>query len=293
MAFTKILRQILPERLKRILQPGLRFIRNMFREVIIRPIIGDREFVKSTVSRSYRSKYGAGFNAYLDNRDEMYQYFINTGGGRSKIENQERYFSSGEIAFVTLQDILADQGVTLSDVTSLLEFASGYGRITRFLVTMVNPNKITVSDIDYSAIEINAKMFGTQPLVSAEHPADFVCNRTFEVIFVASLFSHLNFGLWHLWLERLYKLLEPGGLLIFSTHGIDHDLPENSIDFLVEDGFWFRTSNETIGRLDVEVYGTTWVTETWVRKIVRDYGIGKVYSYYQKKLWRQDIYVIK
>ena len=252
-----------------------------------------RKSAERTALHAYHSKYGKKFNPDIDSRDEMYQYFVTVNVGRSSAENQAEYFDSGDAALRSFQDILRDQGLDWKDIASMLEFASGFGRITRFLVTRIHPKKITVSDIDRAAVESNSKMFHTRPLVSVKDPSEFRCDQKFQIIFVASLFSHLNLKFWHAWLERLYTLLQPGGLLIFSTHGEDHFLPENASDLLIEDGFWFKSANETRGRLDAEIYGTTWVNERWVRECITKFGLGNVTGYYRRKLWLQDVYVIK
>jgi SAM-dependent methyltransferase len=302
MGFTGIIRQVVPPKTRAKIRQNIghvrRFIDNIFIRVVhsikvaLHPILNTRENVDAAVARPYQLKYGERFIVLLDHRDEMYQYFNSSGAGNSKIENQRNYFLSGQKALRSLKNILANQGIALPQVTSLLEFASGYGRITRFLVTRINPQKITVSDIDFAAVQSNSATFGTLPLASSEHPSTFVCDRKFEVIFVASLFTHLNHALWILWLQRLYELLEPGGLLIFSTRDLE-DYPLNDFIEFVEDGFAFEKSNETMGRLKVNIYGTTLVKEAWVRKNIQEHGVGELVAYHPRKLWRQDVYVIR
>jgi len=287
------LKQIIPEGIKQPLRRGRRFISAGIHKVQHDPSTDYGETVEETLAKSYQLKYGPRFNAALDNRDEMYKFIKTRKVGGNITGSQTHYFSSGEMAFTAFKDILGDQGISFTKIASLLEFACGYGRITRFLVTGIDSKNITVSDIDSSAVKFNAAKFGTRPLVSVSNPANFVCRNKFQVIFVASLFSHLNLAIWPLWLERLYKLLKPGGLLIFSTHGVEHNLPANSNELLVKDGFWFNPANETAGRLATEIYGTTWVSETWVRKCVQEYGMGSISAYYPKKLWMQDVYIIK
>jgi SAM-dependent methyltransferase len=302
MSFMDLLKKIIPQKTRtRIRQfQGLarRFFANLFIRathfsmMIIRPFMNNQEFADAAIVESYKSRHGQRFIASLDRRDEMYKYFNSVGPGKNKTKNQEHYFLSGQKALVSFKNILADQGISYKDITSLLEFASGYGRITRFLVTRIAPQKITVSDIDSAAVQFNSTTFGTSPLVSSENPSNFICDRKFQLVFVASLFTHLNHALWVPWLKRLYELLEPGGLLIFSTRNLQEYSLNDYIEF-VENGFAFEKSNETLGRLKVNIYGTTLVTQEWVRKTIQDHGLGELMAYYPRKLWQQDIYVIK
>jgi SAM-dependent methyltransferase len=302
MSFIGTLKSIIPQktrtRIRQFQELARRFFANIFIRathfimMIIRPFMNNREFVDTVITEKYKLKHGERFIASLDQRDEMYKYFNSVGTGKNKTKNQEYYFLSGQKALVSLKNILADQGMSFKDTTSLLEFASGYGRITRFLVTRIAPQKITVSDIDSAAVRFNSATFGTSPLVSTQNPSNFICTRKFQLIFVASLFTHLNYALWVPWLKRLYELLEPGGLLIFSTRDLQHYSLNDYIEF-IEDGFAFEKSNETLGRLKVNTYGTTLVTEGWVRKTIQDHECGELRAYYPHKLWQQDIYVIK
>ena len=299
MALTTLLKQMIPEKFVPILGPVYRYVTRLNNRcllLVFSAVRNNREFVNMKVIKSLRSELGEEFDSFIDCRDEMYHvaYDDYTKLGIRRGEIQRRYFRYGKLCRDNLKDIMASQGKVLERVASLLEFPSGYGRVTRFLVTQLSADKITVSDIDLSAVSTNSKIFRTQPLVSSENPTQFVCDQTFEIILVSMLFSHFNIELWRLWLERLYVLLEPEGLLIFSTLGPELLKPEEFVDLLTEDGFWFSKTNETKGRLNVDVYGTTWVSDAWVRKQVKDHDIGELCSYFPKGLaeW-QDVYVIK
>ena len=109
------------------------------------------------------------------------------------------------------------------------------------------------------------------------------------------IFSHFSIDVWNLWLSRLYDLVEPSGLLIFSTMGPEL-LPREGADryLLDENGFWFMPENETAGRLEASEYGTTFVSETWVSEQIKLHGVGELIGCYPKGLanW-QDIYVVR
>jgi len=166
-------------------------------------------------------------------------------------------------------------------------------------VQRLDPSRVTVADINPVGVDFARRSFGVSGFYSTEVAADLHHDRQYEVVFVASLFSHLAIDHWRAWLRRLYELVAPGGLLVFSTHGPyarDVVFGEGSRDQLeVEaDGFTFLRSNETAGRLDAEYYGSAFVTEDFVTTQIIADGLGTVKHVYPHKLWgTQDLYVVE
>ncbi|MFP5246058.1 MAG: class I SAM-dependent methyltransferase, partial [Thermoanaerobaculia bacterium] len=168
----------------------------------------------------------------------------------------------------------------------MLDFASGYGRLTRFLVHEHLADEITVSDILEGGMEFQREQFGVRTILSKTDPARFEAPGRYDLIFVASLFTHLPPSTFTPWLRRLAELLTPDGLLIFSVH--DQSIAPVS----VEEGISFETRSES-RVLDVEEYGSTWVTETYVREQVAGIGAEWACVRLPRALsdW-QDVYVI-
>jgi SAM-dependent methyltransferase len=258
-----------------------------------------------TLRRDLRRRYGPNLVETVHPDDEMFQFMVDNWKWRHHVEPMEgpadalhTYLVSGDVMVGPLRRALEDQGRALAGVGSFLEFASGYGRFTRFLVTQVPPPRVTVSDISHGAVDFARATFGVDGFYSTALPTDLHHDGRYEVIFVASLFSHLNHDVWVPWLRRLYEMLTPGGLLVFSTHGVharDVIFGERWKDQLVdvEDGFSFILSNETGGRLAEDYYGSTFVTEGWVTRQVAQHGLGTVRRMYPTVLWgSQDLYVV-
>lgn len=249
------------------------------------------------LDRTYRQRYGAKFVTPIHPQDEM-MMFLRDVLPLPAPGVKEEYFRSGESMLRDLQRIAAEQGQPLRSDTSFLEFACGYGRFTRFLVTVIDPAQVTVSDIDRAAVEELMRTYGVKGFVSAADPEAVTWNSQHDLIFVASLFSHLALDVWARWAERLMKMLKPGGLLIFSTHG-QHALdkvPERDRQTLTtpEGGFFYGQGNETKGRLEGSYYGTAYVTESFVRRTFETRQIGHVTSFIPQGLWEfQDVYVCR
>lgn len=242
----------------------------------------------------YLAKYGADFILDIDKRDEMYLFLVQHPDIKEPIAE---YFHTGEVMLTSLQDIFVDICLSFDQIDSFLDFACGYGRFTRFLIHKFGREKITVSDIDENAVDFCKKTFGINGFYSVDNP-DRLCHDTnYDVIYVASLFSHLSLRLWSGWLKRLYDMLTEGGILIFSTHGMHcynllDDETKKRVE-KIEEGFCYLTQSET-KRLSVKDYGTTYVTHGYLEKVVRQNKLGKMVGFYPNKLWDfQDIYVIQ
>ena len=92
-------------------------------------------------------------------------------------------------------------------------------------------------------------------------PEDFACAERFDAILVTSLFTHLPEERFVAWLRVLLGLLAPGGMLAFSAHSPDVLPPGVAMP---ASGIFFAETSES-GSLAKSDYGSTWVTEAFVR----------------------------
>jgi SAM-dependent methyltransferase len=176
-------------------------------------------------------------------------------------------------------------------LNTVLDFASGYGRLTRALVQKLPAERIHVADIYGQAITWQVEAFGVRGVVSVPDPARFDHHGRHDIVFVGSLFSHLPNGLFHRWLARLYELVAPGGVLAFSVHDETY-LPDGE----AMDGGglrFFRTSES--GSLDPDIYGMSYVTEAFVGEAISRLSPagGPSWRRFHKGLYEnQDLYVV-
>ena len=220
-------------------------------------------------------------NRAIDERDDMLDFAI-------KLFDYDRdraltsYFQSALDQFALVRHIASWRGAR---PRRMLDFASGYGRLTRLLVHERLADEVTVSDILEGGMVFQAEQFGVRTIVSKTIPQEFAAPDTYDLIFVASLFTHLPPATFTPWLRRLAELLTNQGLLIFSVH--DESLAPEKVD-----GIRFRNDSES-RVLDVEEYGSTWVTESYVREQVASIGAGWACVRLPRALseW-QDVYVI-
>ena len=182
-----------------------------------------------------------------------------------------------------LRDYLADGWRTLSELLLLLEradrplvkmdhvleFASGHGRFTRHLAKAIGAERVTVSDVVADAVAFSRATFGVQGFVSHAVPEQLAWPRRYDLVFVLSLFSHLPRGSWGRWLSVLWDAVAPGGLLVFSTHGIE--AARRAGVTLDGEGYFFAASSES-NAIDAQEYGTAFTDEHFVRARVRELG---------------------
>lgn len=228
------------------------------------------------------------FNSNISENDEMYLFALRHFKGdmdRACIE----LLTTGKQSMDILRQIIHWHFGGFSNISALLDFASGYGRLTRFLIQELSPKKIWVCDIYKDAIMFQKKHFGVHGIVSVRDPDDFIINKTFDCIFVASLFSHLPESKFVGWLKKLYNSLTPKGLLVFSVH--DVGVLPTGLTMGDKDIFYIPESESR--SLDMSDYGTTYVTESFVSMVIRDMTGDS--CYYRKKRglwWFQDLYIL-
>lgn len=236
-----------------------------------------------------QAKFPEDFKLNICEDDEMYLFAL----GNVKDDRDRalvRYYSIGRRILDTIKQIVDWHFDGFENVASFLDFACGYGRFTRFLIQEIPPERIWVSDISTKAVKFQTEYLNVNGIVSTRNPENYLINKKFDCIVVNSFFSHMPEKTFSNWLQNLYNLLTPNGILIFSVHDECLRIPGAEMP---AKGILFSPSSE-IKSLDKEEYGTTYVTENFVREIVDKVSNGKAFMHrIQKGLCRfQDLYVV-
>lgn len=145
----------------------------------------------------------------------------------------------------------------------ILDFACGHGRALRFMTAGLENIELHASEIQPDALDFIQSQLGINTIASTTHPSDFNHQGGFDLIWVASLFSHLPDGLFAPWLEKLLSMLTPTGMLCFSTKPMGDAGPDDA-------GFQYVGQSE-VTPLDEDTYGTTHVSDRYVRQLVSRY----------------------
>ena len=253
-----------------------------------------------TLKTDYKARYGPDFVFEIDDNDVMFRYFKHQWcGGMPEVTSRFLYLKRTESLLTDIEDILNRSGVSLPQVGSLLDFACGHGRLTRFLVHRLNRNRITVSDINKEAVDFVCRTFPVKGFYSVGTPEELSHDGCYDVIFVGSLFSHFPVTIWASWLSRLYGMLTKNGVLVFSTHGMDlynqlGPAARKELETDTEGFFYGETTFQGRANLPPTIYGTTYVSESYVRQVVASRALGNLIGFYPKGLSAlQDVYVIQ
>ena len=221
--------------------------------------------------------------------------FINSLMDHSLNSTYKAYLKTG----INARNIIAKASSAafgnLSNINSILDFASGYGRLTRHLVHDINRNKIWVSDIKQSAIEFQMDEFGVNGVNSTYVPEEFNPLNEFDVIYVGSLFSHLPQDLFKRWLKKLALTLSENGILIFTTLNRKSHRPNSNLDFEYVENSEDVIFNFIEGSIKERgVYGMAFVSDDFMEEQIHSIKETVPFYYFHKNgLGKcQDVYVL-
>lgn len=198
------------------------------------------------------------------------------------------YYRSGSSIAAVLRQLLRWRFGEPRKTPSMLDFASGYGRVTRFLLDEVPPEAITVADVLPGALSFQRQTLGVHAVPSSVRPEELALPGGFAAIFVTSLFTHLPEARFGAWLAALMARLEPGGVFAFSTH----DLALLPSEQRPSSGICFQPHSE-IAQLSTADYGSTWVDEAFVRAALGATGLPLAAVRFERALCNyQDLWVV-
>jgi SAM-dependent methyltransferase len=250
------------------------------------------DLVENPVIKAFiqdQAKFPENFKLNICEDDEMYLFSLNNVKD-DRDRALVRYYSLGRRILDTVKQVVEWHFGSLENVPSFLDFACGYGRFTRYLIQEIPPERIWVSDIYANAVKFQTEYLGVNGIVSTGKPENYLIDRKFDCILANSFFSHMPERTFTSWLQNLYDLLTPNGILMFSVH--DECLCLANIE-MPANGILFSPQSESQS-LDKEEYGTTYVTEKFVRECVERVSGGKAFVHRIKKgICRfQDLYVV-
>lgn len=230
-----------------------------------------------------------GLDCTISEHDDIFGFFRGHHSSRNPLRD---YLADGWRTLSELMLLLEAVDQPLLKTSRILEFASGHGRFTRHLVKALGAEKVVVSDVVPSAVEFSRSTFGVSGFLSTSVPEEVQWPDRYSLVFVLSLFSHLPKSTWSRWLRVLYEAVAPGGLLVFSTHGVKAAKFDHVT--LDEEGYFFAASSESTA-IDEQEYGTTFTSEAFVlARIAETLGADKLLHKSPVHFWNhQDAYVLR
>jgi len=215
--------------------------------------------------------------------DEMMSFSKNKHG------TEKNYFKNGRVDSEFFVDAIKRHKPLLLKSKKVLDFGCGHGRITRYLLGLLNPSKLVVSDVWDSAVDFCAQEFNAIPfLISNENPISNL-NTKVDVIISYSVFSHLPPQLFENNLKHLSSLLDKNGLLLFTVKG---ERIANELGLSLKNDYYYGgKKNHTDGRLSPKEYSLMCVSQVFVEKMLSKVGLRLLE--YVKNGKRQDLYVVE
>jgi cyclopropane fatty-acyl-phospholipid synthase-like methyltransferase len=228
----------------------------------------------------------------IHEHDFIYEFIKNHPGFPKAEDAIRHYFSNGNNSAEKLKAILsADLGININENRSFLEFASGYGCVTRHLLKKLPEFEFAASDIHPEANQFLEKISGCKTVQSHKVPEKYP-THTYDIVFALSFFSHMPRTTWSRWLQTLVNRLNINGFLIFTTHGLASHKMMNS-PILEDDGFWFQNNSEQ-SDLETTDYGTTITSPLFVLNEIHKIKDCKIRLLKTEHWWtHQDLYAVQ
>jgi SAM-dependent methyltransferase len=220
---------------------------------------------------------------------------------------RETYYTTGRTTIRRIR--LAMLQTRKTDVRRILDFGSGYGRILRQFKAAFPDAHLTACDILQEAVDFCAETFGAEGVYAADDPGKTELAGQFDLIWLGSLFTHIDAARWTSLLDLLERVLEPGGLLLFSTQGrfirdqiatrnwldaygqpiwVNWGVTEEQLDAVVDDydrsGFGYLEWGALERR-----YGTSIATPAWVLGQLQARPRLEIVGYWERGWKPQDL----
>lgn len=206
----------------------------------------------------------------------------------------DAYFSNGAYCADQFRDVVLNVGFAAASKIKILEFAAGYGRVTRHLPVRFPNASIVAADIHYDAVRFVEEQIGVPAFHSASVPEQLDVVDRYDVIWALSFFSHMPPATFGRWIKALYGKLNKGGVLVFSTagralYGRDGRDPAK---FRSDMTALFLGQSEQED-LSPSEYGSMFVMPGYVINEIYEFTRAPI-RFYQEQFWTggQDLFVI-
>jgi SAM-dependent methyltransferase len=228
----------------------------------LRSIGQDSEAMEQELREECARRYGVASAIHDD--DFLWQ-FVKGHANFPRLEDAlNYYFDDGARSAQKLHDVVARNlsRESREGGFDLLEFAAGYGMVTRHLPRALPDATILSCDIHDRAVGFIESELGGAAIGSEHRPEDLQLPQQYDVVFALSFFSHLPQSSFGRWLKALFAAVKPGGLFIFTTHGLASVQNFGAI-VVPDNGFWYSPGSEQQD-LDGAEYGSAITTPDFV-----------------------------
>jgi SAM-dependent methyltransferase len=245
-----------------------------------------REFPADLRGPSQTIANTLGVSAAIHPADHIFWWQYDDPAQTDKLAVAHSYLTGGAQTAGVVKALIGQYRSTDTPFT-MLEFASGYGRVTRHWRNVLPHAHVLACDVHSEAIEFLDRL-GLPAAPSAVVPEQLRLGHKFDVVFALSFFTHMPRHSWGRWLRVLAGHLAPNGLFIFTTHGVP-SLAQMGVRALDEDGFWFASFSEQKD-LNTAEYGATATSLSYVLRQMRTSDLDLRY-FREAGMGYQDLYI--
>jgi len=172
--------------------------------------------------------------------------------------------------------------------SKVLDFGCGTSRILRYMIEFCPGPQYFASEVVHENIRWGQTAFPEVTYIhQGNHPPLGMQDCSFDLIYAYSIFTHFEKHLHLLWLSELHRLLQPGGLLILTVHGVsvlrrckaednvrkamcfegrDYEALLNKYE---KDGYVYYDCYEpkhlAKGGIDAQLYGIAYISPEYIR----------------------------
>ena len=119
-------------------------------------------------------------------------------------------------AEVIMTSVMASQ---LTEDTSVLDLPCGHGRVLRHLVKLFPKASFDVCDLDVAGVQFCVDTFNARAIPYQEDLTKVKFDKTYDLIWIGSLFTHTSYEITRTWLRFLSGLLSASGIIVATFHG--------------------------------------------------------------------------
>lgn len=206
----------------------------------------------------------------------------------------DTYLASGKADADLFASAVRDHlGFSTQGSFRILEFASGFGRVSRHLGSLFPNASIDVADVHLEAVQFVKERLGVTSLLSARVPEEFKPQQPYDIIFCLSFFTHMPHETFGRWIASLYRALDRGGYLMFTTAG-RKSLEISGYDVTKMDGkiasFIAKSEQHDLPGTD---YGSMFVTPQYAIQQIWEHTRAPIALYRRHFWWDcQDLWAI-
>jgi SAM-dependent methyltransferase len=172
----------------------------------------------------------------------------------------DRYFTLAYGQLLDWLQLLERYSFNLRALGSVLELGCGSARLIRHFRCMDGVRLVGTDVIPESVAWCQQNIPGVEFHVNdLTPPLSFAEDAAFDLAYAASVFTHIPMETRDLWIQEMYRILRPGGFLLWDVLGRYHQqrmLGKNELDQLKAQGHFTLTAKDPLASLSTQIIGS-------------------------------------